>query len=317
MTAAASKVQVVQGKTATLQVTTTTGGSFSGSVALAVAGLPSGVTASWSTASFSKTGAGSTVSTLTLKAATTATVTSGTLQISATGDNLKAQTTSAAQVLIAPAVSLSLSAPTVAMQSTSTQHITVTATPVGGVVPATTSTFQISSLPTGVTASWGTLALTATGTLQVTLTLTGSSNAISSSSKPTVTAQIHDSVTGTVYTATAQATLTVTKPATLAASAAYSTVAVGKGKSVANNILISTADTFHTAVTFAISGLPTGVSASWSVNPVIPAGDGGLASSNLTLKAATTAPLAIRTVTITATGGGLSVTRNITVQVTN
>jgi pseudomonalisin len=317
MTAAATKVQVVQGKTATLQVTTTTGGSFSGSVALAVAGLPTGVTASWSPATFSRTGAGSTISTLTLRAATTATVTTGTLQISASGDNLKAQTTSAVQVLIAPAVSLALSPATINMQSTAIQHLTVTVTPIGGVMPSTSSTFQVTGLPTGIAASWGTPALTATGTLQATLTLTGSSIAVSSASKPTVTTQVHDSATEAVYMASVQAALTVTKPATLAASAAFSTLNIGKGKSVVNSITISTSDTFHTAVSFAISGLPTGVSASWSVNPVIPAGDGGLASTTLMLKAASTAPLASRAVTITATGGGLSVTRNITVQVTN
>jgi hypothetical protein len=117
--------------------------------------------------------------------------------------------------------------------------------------------------------------------------------------------------------ASAQAALTVTKPATLAASAAFSTLNIGKGKSVVNNIAISTSDTFHTAVSFAISGLPTGVSASWSANPVVPASNGGLASTTLMLKAASTAPLASRAVTITATGGGLTVTRNITVQVMN
>lgn len=317
MTAAAPKVQVVQGKTATLQVTTATGGSFSGSVALAVMGMPVGVTASWSPATFSSTGAKSTVSTLTLSAAATATVTSGTLQISASGDGLKAQTTSAVQVLIAPAVSLALSPATLAMSSTGTQHLVATITPIGTAKPATSSTFQVTGLPTGVTGSWSTPALTASGTLQATLTLTGSSNAISSATKPTITALVQDSVTASSYKATATATLTVTKPATLAASAAFSTLSVGKGKSVINNITISTANTFHTAVSFAISGLPTGVSATWSANPVIPAGNGGLASTSLMLKAASTAPLASRTVTITATGGGLAVTRSITVQVTN
>jgi hypothetical protein len=181
----------------------------------------------------------------------------------------------------------------------------------------TGSSFQVTGLPAGFTAAWGTPALTAAGAMQVTLTLTGSSTAITSTSKPIVTAQVHDSVTGILYTTTAQAALTVTRPNSLAIAAASTALSIGKGQSVTNAITISTANTFDTPVSLSISGLPAGVAATWSANPVTPNASSGEAAATVTLKSAATAPASSATVVITATGGGISVTKSITMQVIN
>jgi hypothetical protein len=119
------------------------------------------------------------------------------------------------------------------------------------------------------------------------------------------------------YTTSTLIALTVTKPNSLIASAAAATLTLGRSKSVTDAVTISTANTFHTAVTLAISGLSTGVTASWSANPVIPNASSGQASATLTLKASSTASLATQTVTITAMGGGVTATKSISVQVTN
>jgi subtilase family serine protease len=318
VSAAASKVTIVQGATATLAVTVTTGGAYAGPITLAATGLPSGVTATWSGNGSSASGASTTVSTLTLKAATNAALTSAAMTITASGDGLQSKIQCTAQVLQAPAVALSLSPSAINMKSNAVQQVVVTATPTGGAKPsATTSSFQIAGLPAGITASWGAPSLTAAGALQVTLTLAGSSSAITSSSRPTITAQVHDSATGSLYTATAAATLTVTHSNSLAASTALAAVGLGKGKSVSDPITISTANTFHTAVGLAITGLPTGVSATWSVNPVTPDGTTGIGSATLTLQSASTAPLETKAATVTATGGGISVTKSISIKVTN
>lgn len=63
--------------------------------------------------------------------------------------------------------------------------------------------------------------------------------------------------------------------------------------------------------------LPAGVSASWSADPLTPGSSAGQASATVTLKSATTAPLASATAVITAGGGGVSVTKSMTTQVTN
>jgi hypothetical protein len=247
-------------------------------------------------------------------------VTTTALKITATGDGVTGQAGETLQVTHAPAITMALSAAAINMKSTASQAVTVTVTPIGGVQPDTSangSSFQVTGLPTGFTATWGTPTLNAAGAMQVTLTLVGSSNAITSASKPTVLAQVHDSATGILYSATAQAALTVTRPNSLAVSAAAATLSLGKGKSLTNAVTISTANTFHTAVNLSISGLPSGVSAVWSADPVTPSVSSGEATATLTLKSATTAPVASANVTITATGGGLSVTKSVSLQVTN
>jgi pseudomonalisin len=316
---AVSKVTLVQGQTGTVQVTTTTGGSYAGAVALSVTGLPAGVTAAWTNGSYTSTAAGSTTSTLTLKAATAAVATTA-LKITATGDGVTGQASGTLQVTPGPAIAVSLSPATISMKSTASQTVTLTMNPSGGMTPDSStagSSFQVTGLPTGFTASWGVPSLTAAGSLQVTLTLAGSSDAITSASKPTVTARVHDTATGVLYTASAQAALTVTRSSSLAVSAANPMLSFGKGKSMTTAIAVSTANTFHTTVSFSISGLPEGVAATWSANPVTPSASTGAASATLMLKSATTAPLASKTAVITATGGGISVTRSVLVQVTN
>ena len=315
-----SKITLAQGAASSLQVTTTTEGSFTGTVSLAVSGLPTGVSATWTDGSYVSTADGTTTSTLTLKAATSAALATTSLKITATGDGLTASTAASVQVTPAPAISLALSPAAINMKSTASQAVTVTIMPIGGMQPsssATGSSFRVTGLPTGLAATWGTPTVTAAGSMQVTLTLAGSNAAITSTSKPTVTAQVHDAKTGILYTASAQAALSVTRPNSLAVSAAATALGVGRGKSATNVITISTANTFHTVVSLSISGLPQGVSAAWSADPVTPGASLGEASAILTLKSAATAPLASATVTITATGGGLSVTRNVSVQVTN
>ena len=108
---ASAKVVIVQAKTATVAVTATTGGSYAGAVNLAVTGLPAGVTATWSSNGFSPAGSSNTVSTLTLKAASTAALNSTTLTISASGDALQSKANCTLQVTKAPATSAARSQP--------------------------------------------------------------------------------------------------------------------------------------------------------------------------------------------------------------
>jgi hypothetical protein len=212
----AVKVTLVQGKTGTLQVTTTTGGSYAGVVTLGVAGLPAGVTATWTGGSFIRTSAGSTASTLTLKATTGAAVSGTVFRITATGDGVTAQASDTVQVTAAPAITVALSPAQISMKSNATQVVTVTAAPVGGAsLAANAAAFKVTGLPGGVVGAWGPASVTASGALQVQLTLTGNANAVSSATKPMIAVSATDTVTGIVYAAGEQATLTVTKTALL------------------------------------------------------------------------------------------------------
>jgi pseudomonalisin len=99
-----AKVTVVQARTETFAVTVTTGGSFTGTITLAISGLPTGITASWSTASLTAKGSTTQTVNLTLKATKDAALKLATATITASGDGLHAQSTTGIQVAASPAI---------------------------------------------------------------------------------------------------------------------------------------------------------------------------------------------------------------------
>ena len=218
LSAAAATVNLVRGGSATLSITATTGGSFAGVTTFSAAGMPTGVTAVFSPASFTGSGSGTHAATLTLKAATTASLTAGTMTITVAGDGLKATSTASVQVTPASGISLSLSSASVSMVSTTSHAVVVTVTPAGAArlsSAAPGASFQIVGLPTGITASWSAPSATASGQVQATLTLNGSNAAVTTSTKPTITVKNTDAVTGALYTAAEQLTLSVTRATVL------------------------------------------------------------------------------------------------------
>jgi pseudomonalisin len=314
----AAKVTVVQGSSAILSVTTTTGGAFSGAVALSVSGLPTGVTASWTNGSFTPTGDGSTVATLTLKSTTSAALTTTSLTITATGDGLTASSTASLQVTAAPAITVALTPASISMPSMSTATLTTTVSPVGGVSfasSASTASFKITGLPTGVTASWGAATL-ASGALQAKLTLTGSTNAISSSTAPIIAVTAADSISGKTYSATHAAALTVTRVLpTVAVATTAAKVTLMQGSTGTLQVTTTTGGSYAGAVTLAVTGLPAGVTATWAGQSFTPT-LGVKTTSTLTLSSTIGAGVATTAFKITATGDGVTAQAAPTVQVT-
>jgi pseudomonalisin len=312
-------LSIAQTGAGTLTVTTTTGGAYSGPVALAVTGLPAGVTASWSRSSYTPTADGSVVSTLTLKPATTAALTTTSLKITATGDGLIASAAASLRVTAAPAIAIMLSPASLSMTSMSTGSVTVTVSPAGGVSlasSASAASFKVTGLPAGITGSWTVPSLTSTGALQARLTLTGSTSAQGSSTQPVITVTAPDSATGKVYTTTKSMALTVSHVLpTLAVTAAASKVVVITGQSATLQVTATTGGSYAGLVTLGVAGLPTGVTATWSPATYTATGATNH-SAVLTLKAASTAKLATSSLRITATGDGLTSTAATSVQVT-
>jgi subtilase family serine protease len=314
-----SSLSVAQNGTGSLLVTTTTGGAYSGPIGLTITGLPAGVSASWSSSSYTPTADGSVVSTLTLKPAATASLATSSLKITASGDSLTASATAALQVTAAPAVAVTLSPASLSMASTSTGSVTVTVNPVGGASlssSASAATFRVSGLPAGITGSWGTPALTSAGTLQAKLTLSGSTSAPGSTTQPVITVTAPDSITKKVYTATKTLALTVSHVLpTLTVSAAASKVVVIAGQSATVQVTSTTGGSYAGLVTLSVTGLPTGVTATWSPASYTPTAAGSHAAT-LTLTAARTAKLATTSLVIKAAGDGLISTAGTSVQVT-
>jgi glucuronoarabinoxylan endo-1,4-beta-xylanase len=179
--------------------------------------------------------------------------------------------------------------------SSVTDTITVTdVSPVAGSV-----TLSASGLPTGVTASFGTNP--ATGTSVVTF----AASATATTGPATVT------ITGTSGTLTASTTIALTVASaagsfTLASSA--KTLSVTQGGNATDTITVTDISPFAGSATLAATGLPTGVTVTFSTNPAA-------GTSLVMFTASATATAGASTVTITATSGTLSASTTIALTV--
>lgn len=167
LAAAPNPINVPQGGNNTSTITVTPTGGFSGTVTFSASGLPSGVTANFTSTS-------STTSTLTLTASTTATTGPATVTITGTSGNITEMTTLSITVTAPASYSLSAGSPspssinpgsssaaTITVASTNGYAGTVTlmCTIAPAVTPAPSCSFGNSS-PVTVTSSGGTATLT-------------------------------------------------------------------------------------------------------------------------------------------------------------
>jgi hypothetical protein len=319
VTAASSSVAVVQGNSGAVSLSAATGGSFTGNLTFSISGLPAGVTAAWSanpTASVS--GVTSNKETLTLTASSAATVSTANITVSVAGDGLVASQIVSLQVQQAPGVTLATSPTSVSVPSLAATTVTVTATPVGGAVIPTgaagSSISVASGLPKGFTAMWSAPSLASSGAVSWTLTLTGSSTAVAGTSTLGLTAKVA-AKSGTTYTVSQNLPMTVTlTPPTLSIAPASSALSVVQGRTVTDVVSLSGNGTYAGAVSLSVSGLPSGVTATWSSSPVTLSNEAG--SSTLTLTASSTAAVASATITVTASGDGVAASKQIALQVT-
>jgi subtilase family serine protease len=180
---------------------------------------------------------------------------------------------------------------------------TITVTDAGGFTGSVT--LAASGLPSGVTAAFGTNPTTGTSVL----TLTASSTATTGTSTVTIT--------GTSGSLTATTTLALTVSATASPNftiaASPASVTVTQGANGTSTITITSTGGFNSATTLSATGLPTGVTAAFSTNPVTPPANGSV-TSTLTLTASSTATVGAATVTITGTSG--STTHSTTIALT-
>jgi hypothetical protein len=285
----ASSLSVTQGSSATDTVTVTPVNGFSGSVTFTASGLPSGVTASFSPAS------STTSSVLTLTASSTAAVGGPvTVTITGTSGSTTASTTIALTVAsgsctpttIVPYISVN-GGSTWTEESSATVTSTSTAVDLGpqpisggswswsGPNGYTSTARQINSIPLS------------TGVNNYTATYTNTSSCKS-------TQAFAITVSGS------------TPGFTLSSSA--SSLSIKQSASGTETIAVADTNGFTGSVAFTVSGLPSGVTASFS-----PASS--TSSSVLTLTAGSTATTGAFTVTVTGTSGSTTATTSFTLNV--
>ena len=281
-----ASVTLEPGASATSTVTITRLNGFTSAVAFSAAGLPSGVTAAFDPAS---TTGDSTIVTFT--AAATADVATATITVTGTGGGLTRTTTIALTVVTPPGdFALSTIPVGLTLEQGATAFAAITIIRIDGFPSSVV--LGATGLPAGVTATFAPPATTGT---ESTLTLTASSSATPGPAVITITG------TGGGLTRTASIDLLVTTaPVQDFALAANPTgLGVVQGDTASSTISIISIDGFAGPVSFATSGLPSGVTATFS--PPVTTGPDTL----LTLTIASTATVGPATVTVIGTSGAL------------
>jgi len=379
--ASPSSLTITQGGNGTSTITVTSLNGFNSATTLSASGLPSGVTAAFSTNPVTPPANGSASSTLTLTASATATTGNATVTVTGTSGSLTHSTT------IALTVNSSTGTQTAVYDSTlkapkcvnvasgcdsgpslilgrdslsggaepnqpntinnscadgtsgtfhsdeSNDRLVVTTTDGSAFAPGKTvkvsatvwaySGFTSDHLDLYYAAnasspSWvliGTITPTAAGaqTLSANYTLpSGSLQAVranfrytgSASSCSTGAYDDHDDLIFAVGAGTPG----------FSVSASPNAVSVTRGSTATSTITVTSLNGFNSATTLSASGLPSGVTAAFSTNPVTPPANGS-ATSTLTFTASSTATTGTSTVTVTGTSGSLTQSTTISLTV--
>jgi uncharacterized membrane protein len=171
---------------------------------------------------------------------------------------------------------------------------------------------SVSGMPAGVTASFSPASIAAPGSGNSTLTFTASSTATTGTFNATVSA----TGGGVTHTTTIPVTVNAAAAPNFALSASPTSLSVAQGSSRSSTISTTVSGGFNSAVSLSASGLPTGVTATFSPTSIAAPGGG---SSTLTFSASSTAAIGTSNITITASGGTVthSVSITLTVPQTN
>jgi len=280
------------GGATSLTVTPVSG--FTGTVGLAVTGLPAGVTAVFSPASTVLSSTAAASSTLTFTVGTTAVA--GTYPLTITGLSGKVSNTATLTFsVLAPSFTLTPSSAvvTVVRPGSSTTTIAVGAVNgFSGSVALTTGT-----LPTGVTAAFS----AATATASSIMTITAGSTAVNG----TYTLMVNG-VSGTLKSSTTVAVTVGTPSFALTPSSAALTL--NRPSSGTSTIAIGAVNGFTGSVALTVGTLPAGITATLS-------GANTVASNVLTLTAGSTALAGVYPITINGVSGSLTASTTVTVTV--
>jgi hypothetical protein len=279
-----SGINIGQGTTATNYFYINQQYGFNGSVNFSVAGLPAGVTATFSPNPTTYS------TTMTLTAASTAALGQYNLTITGTSGDQSATSTFTVGVY-APTFTLTGSGATIGQGTTATSSVYVNSQygftgsvnlSIAGLPPGVSGTFT----PNPTTGS-STLTLTATSTAQL-----GQYTAV---------------ITGTSGTQTQNVNVTIGVYAPSFYINSFG-VNLGQGTAATSYVYINGQYGFNGNVNLALTGLPSGVTATFSTNPTT-------YNSNITFTASSTATPGTTTATLTATSGTLVVTTPVTITV--
>ncbi len=295
---AANAVSLTAGGSANLNSTVTVSGGFNSAVSLSVSGLPTGVTATFTPASFAAPGSGTSV----LKFTATTSAKAGSYPITLSAASSVTKNTAAVTLTVLPAPTYSLTASPSSMSLAAGKSATVNLTTVPANSFNAAVALTVTGLPTGMTASLTPTSFAAPGSGTSKLTLSAASSVAPGTYSLVVTAN------GGGVKQTAP--LTVNVPG-FTLSGSITSASVSANGKVSVTLTTHALGGFNSEVALSVSGLPSGISASFSPQSVAAPGNG---SSTLTLTRASGVPVGTSTLTVSGTGGGITktVTLNLT-----
>ena len=306
LAASPSAVSVVKGSSGTSKITTTVSGGFSSAIALTASGQPAGVTVAFNPASIASPGSGTSTATFTVAA--TATAGTYSITITGTGEGITHTATVSLTVTAAatPAFTLTASPTSLSVKDGSSGTSTITTAVSGGFSSAITLT--ASGQPSGVTVAFSPASIAAPGSGTSTATFTVASTTATGTYSITITG------TGGGLTHTATVSLTVTAATTGAFTISVSPTSgyLYQGQSGYAVVTTKVSGGFNSALALSASGVPSGVSYSFSPASIAAPGSG---TSDFNLSVSYNAEPGTYPITITAKGGGVTHTTTLTFEV--
>ncbi len=203
-----------------------------------------------------------------------------------------------------PGFSLSASPGSVSVAQGGTGSATITSTVSGGFNSAVALT--ASGAPTGVTVGFSPASITGTGSAAMTITV--GSTAAAGTYPITVTGTSGS----TLETTTVSLTVTATGAGAFTISVSPASGSLKQGQSGYATVTTTVSGGFNAAIALSASGVPSGVTTSFSPASIAAPGS-GTAKFNLTV--ARTAKIGTYLITITGTGGGSTHTTTLTFQI--
>jgi subtilase family serine protease len=200
--------------------------------------------------------------------------------------------------------SLSASPGSVSIVQGGSGSSTVTST-VSGVFDSAVS-LSASGEPTGVMVGFSPSSITGTGSSILTFTVA------STTATGTYTITVTGTSGSTVESTTVSLTVTAPVAASFAISVSPTSGSLDQGQSGYAVVTTTVSGGFSSAISLSATGLPSGVTGSFSPNPIAAPGSG---TTDFTLTVSRTAKTGTYPITITGTGGGITHTTTLTFEV--
>ncbi|HEX2641897.1 MAG TPA: hypothetical protein VHU81_02815, partial [Thermoanaerobaculia bacterium] len=308
-----STLTLEQGGIGARNCTVTSVNGFASPVSLSCSALPAGVGCSFSPASVTPAANGTATTTVTVTASSTATTGTSTIKIDGTSGTMT-KTAGISLTVDPPQADFSLAcSPTslsIAQGSPGSTSCTVTSH--NGFNSAVD--FSCTGLPAGVTclASPDPVTPAANGTVTSTVTFSASSTAAAG----TTTVQVKGTSGTLIRTVGVAVTVSASATPDFTVSCTPASLTVQRGGSTTSTCKVTSLNSFASAVSFACSALPAGVSCSFSPASVTPAAN-GTANTTVTITASSTATVGTATIKVDGTSGTKTRTGGINLTVTS